>query len=58
MKEYWDADTDIDFFVGWILGPENGSRLEQYVLGGRVCPMQFDGTATSPFILLVHQYVL
>ena len=48
----------IDFFVGWILGPENGSKLEQYVLGGRVCPMQFDGTATSPFILLVHQYVL
>ena len=48
----------IDFFVGWILGPEYGSKLEQYVLGGRVCPMQFDGTATSPFILLVHQYVL
>ncbi|OEU06880.1 hypothetical protein FRACYDRAFT_252510, partial [Fragilariopsis cylindrus CCMP1102] len=46
----------IDFFVGWILGPENGSILEQYVLGGRVCPMQFDGTATSPFILLVHHH--
>ena len=45
----------IDFFVGWIFGPEVGSRLEQYVLGGRVCPMQFDTTTSSPFILLVHQ---
>jgi preprotein translocase subunit SecF len=45
----------IDFFVGWIFGAENGSKLEQYFLGGRVCPMQFDGKTTSPFILLVHQ---
>ena len=46
----------IDFFVGWIFGPEAGSKLEQYVLGGRVCPMQFDGTKTSPFLLLVHHH--
>jgi redox-sensitive bicupin YhaK (pirin superfamily) len=46
----------IDFFVGWIFGPQAGSKLEQYVLGGRVCPMQFDGTKTSPFLLLVHHH--
>mmetsp|Transcript_26088 Transcript_26088/g.54645 ORF Transcript_26088/g.54645 Transcript_26088/m.54645 type:complete len:656 (-) Transcript_26088:153-2120(-) len=46
----------VDFLVGWILGPEAGSRLEQYVLGGRVCPMQLDGTTTSPFLLLVHHH--
>ncbi len=46
----------IDFFVGWIFGPEAGSKLEQYVLGGRVCPMQFDGKSSSPFLLLVHHH--
>jgi len=46
----------IDFFVGLIFGPEAGSKLEQYVLGGRVCPMQFDGRSTSPFLLLVHHH--
>mmetsp|Transcript_25440 Transcript_25440/g.70075 ORF Transcript_25440/g.70075 Transcript_25440/m.70075 type:complete len:630 (+) Transcript_25440:138-2027(+) len=46
----------IDFFVGWVLGPEAGSKLEQYFLGGRVCPMQLDGRTTSPFLLLVHHH--
>ncbi len=46
----------IDFFVGLIFGPEAGSKLEQYILGGRVCPMQFDGRSTSPFLLLVHHH--
>ena len=46
----------IDFLVGWIFGAEAGSKLEQYVLGGRVCPMQLDGKSTSPFLLLVHHH--
>jgi len=46
----------VDFFVGWIFGAEAGSKLEQYFLGGRVCPMQLDGTSTSPFLLLVHHH--
>jgi redox-sensitive bicupin YhaK (pirin superfamily) len=46
----------IDFLVGWIFGPEAGSKLEQNFLGGRVCPMQFDGKSTSPFLLLVHHH--
>ena len=46
----------IDFFASLLLGPEAGSKLEQYVLGGRVCPMQLDGKSASPFLLLVHHH--